>query len=86
MRLNHGENFRFVCVLKLKLQSFKFIELDVCGRPLFVNPVTYVILAGDLNIDLLQQSKHHAGYIDWVNDFHLKKFLTTHQSAKDVVF
>ena len=24
-----------------KLWSPKFIELDVCGRPLFANPVTY---------------------------------------------
>ena len=35
------ENFSFVCALKPKLQSSKFIELDVCGRPLFANPVTF---------------------------------------------
>jgi len=27
-----GQNFRFVCTFKPKLQFSKFIELDVCGR------------------------------------------------------
>jgi len=32
---------KFKPLIKNKLQSFnKFIELDVCGRPLFANPVT----------------------------------------------
>jgi len=34
-----------LCSLKHKLQSSKFIELDVCGRPLFANAVTF----NDLN-------------------------------------
>jgi len=29
-----------VCALKAKLQYYEFIELDVCGRPLFTNLVT----------------------------------------------
>ena len=32
-----------MCRLKPKLQFSKFIELDVCGRPLFANPVTYIV-------------------------------------------
>jgi len=36
----------------------------------------YIILAGDLNIDLLQQSKHHTNYIDCLNDFQLKQLIT----------
>ena len=38
-RLIDGENFRFVSFLNTKLWSSK---LDVCGRPLFANPVTYI--------------------------------------------
>ena len=38
-RLIDAENFSFACAL---LQSSKFIELGVCGRPFFTNPVTYV--------------------------------------------
>ena len=41
-RLIDVEYFRFVCALNPKLHSSKFIELDVCGRPLFANPVTYM--------------------------------------------
>ena len=36
-----GESFRFVCILIAKLWSCNFIELDVCGRPLLANLVTY---------------------------------------------
>ena len=32
----------FVSFLNTKLWSSKFIELDVCGRPLFTNPVTFM--------------------------------------------
>ena len=39
-RLIDVENFSFVCALKPKLQYTKFIELDVCGRPIFANSVT----------------------------------------------
>ena len=42
--LMDGENFRLICYLNTKLWSSKFIELDVCGRPLFANPVTYAQL------------------------------------------
>ena len=34
-----GENYGFVSFLNITLWSSKFIEFDVCGRPLFVNPV-----------------------------------------------
>ena len=37
-----GTSFSFVCLLIMKLWSSKFIQLDVCGRPLFANPVTYI--------------------------------------------
>jgi len=37
-----GDKFGFVCALKAKLWFSKFIELDECGRPPFVNPVTYI--------------------------------------------
>ena len=37
-----GEKFRLLCYLNTELWSTKFIELDVCGRPLFANPVTYI--------------------------------------------
>ena len=33
-----------MCYLNTKLWSSKFIELDVCGRPLFANPVTYTVM------------------------------------------
>ena len=36
----------------------------------------YIILAGDLNIDLLRQSKHHTDYIDCLTDFHLEQLIT----------
>ena len=48
-RLVDIENFRFVCALKPKIQSSKFIELDVhvCGRPgldpFCANLVTYLV-------------------------------------------
>ena len=35
------ESVSFIHCLKPKLWSF--IELDVCGRPLFANPVTYKV-------------------------------------------
>ena len=31
-------------LLNTKLWSSKFIELDVCGRPLFANLVTYAVI------------------------------------------
>ena len=40
-QLMDGDNFKFVSFLNTKLWSSKFTELDVCGRPLFANPVTY---------------------------------------------
>ena len=40
-RLIHEQNFKLVSSLSTKVWSFKFIELDVCGRPFFANPVTY---------------------------------------------
>ena len=39
-RLIDRENFKLVSSLITKLWVSKFIELDVCGRPLFANPVT----------------------------------------------
>jgi len=39
-RLMTGASFRFICLLITKLWSLKFNKLDVCGRPLFANPVT----------------------------------------------
>jgi len=36
----------------------------------------YIVLAGDLNIDLLQQSNHHTNYIDCLNDFQLRQLFT----------
>ena len=36
------ENFRFVYALQSTLKSSKVMELDVCGRPLFANPVTNI--------------------------------------------
>ena len=36
------ESFSFVCPLLTKLWSLAFTELDVCRRPLFANPVTYL--------------------------------------------
>ena len=33
-------NFRFILLLITKLCPSMFNELDVCGRPLFANPVT----------------------------------------------
>ena len=38
----HGEMFRLICYLNTELWSPTFTELDVCGRPLFANPVTYI--------------------------------------------
>ena len=38
----HGEIFRLICYLNTELWSPTFTELDVCGRPLFANPVTYI--------------------------------------------
>ena len=38
----HGELFRLICYLNTELWSPTFTELDVCGRPLFANPVTYI--------------------------------------------
>ena len=35
-------NFRCLFLLSIKLWFSKLIELDVCGRPLFANPVTYI--------------------------------------------
>jgi len=35
------ESFSLVCISVTKLWSFKFIQLDVCGRPFFENPATY---------------------------------------------
>ena len=35
-----GESFRIMCFLNTELWSSEFIELDVCGRPLFTNLVT----------------------------------------------
>ena len=40
-RLIDEKIVRLVSFLNTKVWSFKFIELDVCGRPLFANPVTY---------------------------------------------
>ena len=40
--LEDGEIFRLICLINAELWSSKFIELDVCGRPLFANPVTYI--------------------------------------------
>ena len=38
-----GESFKLVSYLSTKLwRSFKVRKLDVCGRPLFANPVTYI--------------------------------------------
>jgi len=39
-RLIGAENCRLACLLRIKLWSSKFIELDVCRRQLFANPVT----------------------------------------------
>jgi len=39
-----GENFRPVWHLNAKLWSSNFKELDVCGRPLFANPVYCVAI------------------------------------------
>ena len=36
----------------------------------------YIILAGDLNIDLLQSSKHQRAYIDCLTDFQLVQMIT----------
>ena len=36
----------------------------------------YIVLAGDLNIDLLRQSKHHTDYVDCLTDFQLKQLIT----------
>ena len=38
-----GESSSFVSVLTTKLWSSNFIKLDVCGRPLFANWVTYMV-------------------------------------------
>ena len=38
-----GESFRLICFLNTELWSSEFIELDVCGRPLFANPVTFTV-------------------------------------------
>jgi len=34
------EKFKFVSLIKRKVQSFKCIKSDVCGRPFFANPVS----------------------------------------------
>ena len=39
-RLIDRQNCKLVAFLITKLWVSKFIELDVCGRPLFANPVT----------------------------------------------
>ena len=36
-----GKSFRLMCFLSTELWFSEFIELDVCGRPLFANPFTY---------------------------------------------
>ena len=36
------KTFSIVTCMVIKLWVSKFIELDVCGRPLFENPVTYL--------------------------------------------
>ena len=47
-RLMDREIVSFVSFLNMKLSSSKFIELDVCGRPLFANPVTNIQLYSSL--------------------------------------
>ena len=39
-----GKSFSFTRLLITKLWSYKFMKLDVCGRSLFANPVTKLIL------------------------------------------
>ena len=45
--LMDGENVRLICYLNTKIWSSKLIELDVCGRPLFANPVTIILYSSE---------------------------------------
>ena len=49
-----GEHFRLVSFLNTKLWCSKFIELDVCGRPHFANPVTYAFKVYDNFLEAFQ--------------------------------
>ena len=37
-----GANCRVICFFITEIWFSKFIELDVCGRPIYANPVTNV--------------------------------------------
>jgi len=56
---------RVSCITKLC--SSKFIELDVCGRPLFINLVTYVKLS------FMYRKINFVHNFDIVNNFMLKE-------------
>jgi len=46
------KNFKFIPLIKRKLQSFfKYIKLDVCGRPLIANPVTIYHVDSNLPVN-----------------------------------
>ena len=54
----NGEKFRFICYLNTKLWSQIY---DVCGRPLFANPVTH----SEYTIGLFTSC---AGLKNWCSD------------------
>ena len=50
----NGESFKLVFCLSTKIQVFKLIYLDACGRPLFANPVTYLVEENSRMSNLMQ--------------------------------
>jgi len=75
-RLMTGESFRFICLLITKLWSLKFNKLDVCGRPLFTNPVIFVDVLGWLNVSaiLIMDSIFFVPLMFWLSTQNLNTF------------
>ena len=53
----------YLCYLNTKLWFSKFTEMDVCGRPLFANPVTYVVLAWQEPLAHIQYMYHGLSFV-----------------------
>ena len=64
--LRDGQIFKALCLLIMELWFSKFIELNVCGIPLFANPVTYINTVNVCSVQcLVPCGKHVMSRMYW---------------------